>query len=300
MIDYAGWSGIFPAALSMFAKDGSLDLNASAAHVRYLVGEGAHGLVIGGTSGEFVTMTDDERLDLIEAAVQAVDGRVPVIAGTGATGTRQTIDLTRGAEERGASGALVILPYYMRPNRAEVLDHFRAVAAATDIPILLYNNPGNSGTDPVDGSDIGKLYAEGCLQGVKSTFPTVHQVVEAIDETGPDFRAFNGGFMAPLAGLAEGAHGWVSGVLNVTLREALALWEAVQKGDLPGARAAAATIRQYRYLYSRQLVGPVNDMALYRQILMLRGVYGGYCRPPLRELDADLVPELRRRLAEIA
>lgn len=300
MIDYAGWSGIFPAALSMFSEDGSLDLDASAAHIRYLVDGGANGVVVGGTTGEFVTMTDRERLDLIEASVQATDGRVPIIAGTGATGTRQTIDLTVGAAERGASGALVILPYYMRPNRAEVLAHFRAVAVASEIPILLYNNPGNSGTDPVEAADIGALYAEGCLQGVKSTFPTVHQVVEAIDETGPDFRVFYGGFMAPLSGLAEGAHAWISGILNVALREGLALWDAIQKGDLLAARTAAATIRQYRYLYSRQPLGPVNDMALYRQILTLRGVHGGYCRPPLRELEPDVLPELERRLGEIA
>jgi 4-hydroxy-tetrahydrodipicolinate synthase len=300
MIDYGRWSGIFPAALSMFTKDGSLDLDASAAHIRYLIDGGAHGVVVGGTSGEFVTMSDGERLDLIDAAVQAADGRVPIIAGTGATGTRQTIELTLGATERGASGALVILPYYMRPNRAEVLDHFRAVAAATEIPILLYNNPGNSGTDPVEATDIGALYAQGCLQGVKSTFPTVHQVVEAMDETGPDFRAFYGGFFAPLSGLAEGAHGWISGILNVALREAVALWEAIQKGDLRAARTAAAAIRHYRYLYSRQPLGPVNDMALYRQILILRGVHGGYCRPPLRELDSEVLPELERRLQEIA
>jgi dihydrodipicolinate synthase/N-acetylneuraminate lyase len=296
---YELWSGVFPASLTMFNADGSLDLSGTAAHVRYLIDGGAHGVVIGGTSGEFITMTDSERIALVAEAVEAAAGRVPIVAGTGAAGTRQTIELTRAAADCGAAGALVILPYYMRPFRDEVMDHFRAVSAAATIPILLYNNPGNSGTDALDAVDIGVLYADGALQGVKSTFPTVHQVIEAIDETGPDFRAFYGGFTAPLSGLAEGAHGWISGVLNVALREALALWDAIQKDDLGAARTAARAIRQYRYLYSRQPLGQVNDLALYRQILTLRGQHGGFCRPPLRALDVDRIPELARLLATI-
>jgi 4-hydroxy-tetrahydrodipicolinate synthase len=166
------------------------------------------------------------------------------------------------------------------------------VAAASTIPVLLYNNPANSGTEAMDARDIGVLSREGALQGVKSTFPTVHQVIEAIDEAGPDFRAFYGGFTAPLSGLAEGAHGWISGVLNVALIKAVQLWDAVQKGDLETARTAAKTIRNYRYLYSQQPLGAVSDLALYRQILRLRGQHGGFCRAPLRELDSDQVLKL--------
>ncbi|WP_432970638.1 dihydrodipicolinate synthase family protein [Dactylosporangium sp. CA-233914] len=299
MTSIAHWSGVFPASLSMFNADGSIDESATAAHVRSLVEDGAHGVVVGGTSGEFVTMTDEERIRVVELAVDAVAGRVPVIAGTGAPGTAQTIALTAAAADVGASAALVILPFYLRPNRDEVLAHFRAVGASSPIPVFLYNNPGNTGTDPVDARDIGQLYADGLLHGVKSTFPTVHQVSEAIDETGPDFRTFYGGFMAPLAGLAEGAHGWISGVLNVALREAITLWDAVQKGDLATARTAAATIRNYRYLYSRLPLGEVNDLALYRQILEIRGRHGGHSRAPIRDLDPSVRPQLERLLAAI-
>lgn len=287
--------GVCPAALTMFNADGSLDESGTRAHLTYLADEGAHGVVVAGTSGEFVTMSGAERTRLVEIATETVGDRIPVIAGTGAPSTRETIELTAAAAAAGASAALVILPYYMRPTREEVLGHFRAVSAASTIPVLLYNNPGNSGTDPLDARDIGMLNREGALHGVKSTFPTVHQVVEAMDETGTDFRAFYGGFTAPLSGLAEGAHGWISGVLNVALREGLQLWGAIQAGDLQTARAAAKVIRNYRYLYARQPLGAVSDLALYRQILRLRGQHGGFCRPPLRDLDPDQV----RKLAEI-
>jgi 4-hydroxy-tetrahydrodipicolinate synthase len=284
--------GVFPAALTMFNEDGSLDESGNRAHLTYLADEGAHGVVVAGTSGEFITMTGAERTRLFDIATETIGDRIPVIAGTGAASTRETIELTAAAAAAGASGALVILPYYMRPTREEVLGHFRAVAAASTIPVLLYNNPANSGTEAMDARDIGVLSREGALQGVKSTFPTVHQVIEAIDEAGPDFRAFYGGFTAPLSGLAEGAHGWISGVLNVALIKAVQLWDAVQKGDLETARTAAKTIRNYRYLYSQQPLGAVSDLALYRQILRLRGQHGGFCRAPLRELDSDQVLKL--------
>lgn len=289
-------AGIFPASLTMFTADGAVDEDGTAAHVDSLVADGAHGVVVGGTSGEFATMTDDERIRVITAAVRAVAGRVPVIAGTGAPATEHTIALTAAAARAGADAGLVILPYYLQPNRAEVLAHFRAVGAASEIPVLLYNNPGNTGTEPLDAVDVGSLFREGVLSGVKSTFPTVHQVAEALDETGPGFRVFYGGFTAPLSGLVEGAHGWISGVLNVALPEALTLWDAVQKSDLETARSAAATIRQYRYLYSRRPLGAVNDLALYRQILSLRGRHGGHSRAPIRPLDANQVRELERLL----
>src|SRR3954470_17118611 len=120
-------TGIFPASLTMFRADGSLDEAATAAHVGRLIEQGAHRIVVGGTSGEFVTMTVAERLAIIRAAVDAAGGRVPVVAGTGSPGTTETIELTSAAADAGASAALVILPFYLLPNRAEVLGHFRAV-----------------------------------------------------------------------------------------------------------------------------------------------------------------------------
>ncbi|WP_053202657.1 dihydrodipicolinate synthase family protein [Jiangella muralis] len=295
MSDGISLSGVFPASLTMFDEAGRLDLPATRSHLESLVGQGAHGLVVAGTSGEFVAMSPDEKVRLVATAVAAADGRVPVVAGTGTASTAESIELTRAAAAEGAAAALVILPYYMRPHREEVLAHVRAVGAASPVPVLLYNNPANSGTTELDAVDVGMLYREGVIHGVKSTFPTVHQVPEVIDETGPDFALFYGGFMAPLSGLAEGAHGWISGVLNVALPEALALYAAVRDADLESARRWAAAIRQYRYLYTRHPLGAAGDLALYRAMLEIRGEHGGHCRPPL----LPLTPEQRTELARI-
>ena len=282
------WSGIFPASLTMFDADGELDTDATVAHVDWLIREGAHGIVLAGTSGEFIGLTAAERATLSKEVASAVNGRVPLIVGTGSYSTRETIQVTNDALAGGADAALIILPFYQRPHRAEVLEHFRAVHRATGAPLFVYNNPTNSGTEPLSGDDLGLLESEGVAVGVKSTFPTVHQVYEAITSTTPAFRTFYGGFTAPIEGLAGGACGWISGILNVTLPSAVRMFDAVQAGDLPAARAIwAGEILPIRYLYTKAQLGPINDLELYRSILRLRGAEPGHSRAPLLPLTSE-------------
>src|SRR5262245_42706284 len=140
----SSWGGVFPAALTMFDAAGALDEAATARHLERLIHEGVHGVVVGGTSGEFISLTDSERRRLVEVAVEAVSGRIPLVVGTGYFSTTETIRLTRFAEAAGAAGAIVILPYYQRPSVEEVVGHFDQIGAATSLPVLVYNNPANS------------------------------------------------------------------------------------------------------------------------------------------------------------
>jgi 4-hydroxy-tetrahydrodipicolinate synthase len=293
------WGGIFPAALTMFDESGALDEDATAAHIERLLEEGAHGVVAGGTSGEFISLTEAERRRLVEVAVDSVAGRVPVVAGTGYFSTAETIRLTRFAEKAGADGAIVILPYYQRPTVAETLRHFAQVAAATSLPILVYNNPANSAAPPLDTRALAELHAAAPVHGVKSTFPTVHQVHELRASLPDTFRVFYGSFMAPLEGLAAGAHGWISGILNVATPDAVRLWEAVAvDGDLEAARAAWARILPIKRLYTDGVLGATGDLAIYRGILRIRGLDGGRCRAPLADLEHAQLRTLEAYLHE--
>jgi 4-hydroxy-tetrahydrodipicolinate synthase len=296
MTERLDWQGIYPAALTMFDAEGRLDEEATAAHLDRLIGAGANGLVVGGTSGEFVSLTDPERQRLIDVAVGAARGRVPVIAGTGWFSTAETIRLTRYAASAGASGAIVILPYYQKPTVPEIMEHFRAVGRSSPIPIMIYNNPANSGAPPLEAPHIRELYEGGFAQAVKSTFPTVHQVHELRAEVDDGFRVFYGSFMAPLEGMAGGAHGWISGILNVATADAAELWRAMQASDLDRARAAWRRILPVKYLYTRQPLGPASDLAIYRAMLRLRGQVAGYCRAPLLDLTPNQVDRLRELL----
>jgi len=287
------WAGAYPAAMTMFDREGRVDEDATAAHVDRLVREGVQGVVAAGTSGEFVLLDADERIRVVRAALAGAAGRVPVIAGTGAAATHETIALTERAAAEGAVGAIVILPYYLKPTEAEVIGHFRAVGAASPIPVMVYNNPANSAAPALEPPALAALYGDGLVVSVKSTFPTVHQVHELRALTDEHFRVFYGSFMAPLEGMAGGAHGWISGILNVAARDAVELYAAMQDADLPRARAAWARILPIKLLWTRSQLGPVSDISMYRAIMRLRGQVAGYCRAPVLELTADQVGRLR-------
>lgn len=291
------WGGIVPAVMTAFDASGRIDADAMSAHIGHLVAEGAEGVVVGGTSGEFILLDPQERLRIIDIAVDAVGDRVPVIAGTGFASTQQTVDLTRQAAEKGADGAIVILPYFLRPHLQEVLGHLRHIGRESPIPIMIYNNPANSAAPPLEAIHLRDLAAEGVASAVKSTFPTVHQVHEVRAITGEDFRVFYGSFMAPLEGLAGGAHGWISGILNVATPDALAMSRAVLAGDLQTARDAWQRILPIKLLYTQTPLGPLSDIALYRSILALRGRPVGPSRLPTRDLDRDQLARLRDLLA---
>jgi len=293
------WNGIYPAALTMFDEAGRFDESATAAHLDRLVRDGAHGVVVGGTSGEFIGLSDGERRRLIDLAVQAVGGRVPVIAGTGWYSTSETIRLTEYAAAAGADGAIVILPYYQRPSEAEVLEHFRIVGRASPIPIMIYNNPTNSSAPALEPALLRELYEGGYAQAVKSTFSTVHEIHELRAITDEGFRVFYGSYMAPLEAMAGGAHGWVSGILNVVTSDAVELWTAMRAGDLDRARAAWRAILPVKLIYTRELLGPVSSLAIYRGILRLRGQVAGHCRAPLLDLTPEQTETLRSLLAEL-
>ncbi len=294
------WEGIFPAAMTMFDKRGQLDEKATLRHFDWLVQEGIQGIVITGTSGEFIALREGERRRVIELGIEAVKGRVPVMAGTGYYSTDQTIELTQFAERAGADGALVILPYYQLPKRQEVKNHYRTIAKNTDLPIFCYNNPMYSGAPELTPWDLAELYNEGVLRGVKSTSLTaVNQVHTICLLTDDNFRVFYGSFLAALEGLAGGAIGWISGILNIVPSQAVALWKAINKSkDIERARELWYSIVPLVNVYTQQLIGPYSDLSIYRSALNMMGLHGGYSRLPFEPLSEEQENKLRPYLEE--
>jgi 4-hydroxy-tetrahydrodipicolinate synthase len=222
--------GVITAMVTPFAADGSLDLDASRSLARRLVDEGSHGLVVSGTTGESPTMSDDEKLRLFEAVLDEVGDDATVIAGTGTNDTRHTAELTAAAARTGAHAAIVVTPYYNKPNRPGILAHYSAVAeAAPELPIVLYNIPGRTALNlPPD--QLAELAAE---------VPTVVAVKQANDdELGPiegmEVLAGNDGTFART--LEFGGAGGVLVASHVVGRRMRELYEAATGGD--GERAA--------------------------------------------------------------
>jgi len=277
-------AGIWPAVMTMFTADGAIDEAGTARHVEYLIRSGAHGLVAAGTSGEFIALDNDERLRVIRVVVEAAAGRVPVYAGTGHYSTRHTITLTQAAERTGAAGAIIILPYFQKPPKSSVLAHFRGLRAATSLPIMLYNNPANSACVELTSRDVAQLAEEGVVQSVKATFESCVPVHDLLSLCGDRLRVFYGSFQSPLEALLGGAHGWISGFLNFLTADCVALYAACSRGDVAEARRIWSRLLPFKQLFTHQLLGPVNDLAIYRAGLELLGEHGGRSRLPFEPL----------------
>ena len=292
--------GIFPAALTMFDKDNQLDENATARHWEWLIeNQRVDGLVIAGTSGEFIAMESEERKRVFRLARDVVRRRVPVIYGSGHYSTRISIELSEEAQNCGADGIIVILPYFQKPSKPAVVEHYRRIRKSVNLPLMLYNNPHNSACVDFSPLEISKLADEDVFHMVKSTYGTVEPVHDLRYLLGDRIAIFYGSFIAGYEGLCAGAHGWISGLLNVAATAAKQLYDAVAvKGDAALGLRIWKRILPLVHLYTHQQIGPVSDLAIYRAMLNLWGLEGGYSRDPLFPLDQDQVHTLRAILEQ--
>ena len=290
--------GIFPAALTMFDRNDNLDEETTARHWEWLISnQKADGLVIAGTSGEFIAMDREERLRVFRLVKDVVKGRVPVIFGSGHYSTKLTIELTEEAERCDADAVIVILPYFQRPSKPAVIEHFRSVRRSTNLPIMLYNNPLNSACVDFSPPEVARLVEEDVVHMVKSTYGTVEPIHDLGLLVGDRMAIFYGSFIAGYEGLCAGAHGWISGVLNVATRAAKEMYQAVVR-DNDAARGLRIwkRILPLVHLYTHQQIGPVSDLAMYRSILNLWQLQGGFSRAPFFPLNAEQEQKLRNVL----
>ncbi len=292
--------GIFPAALTMFDKENRLDEKATARHWEWLIeDQRVDGLVIAGTSGEFIAMESEERKRVFRLAGDVVRGRVPVIYGSGHYSTKISIELSEDAQRCGADGIIVILPYFQKPSKPAVVEHYRRIRKAVDLPLMLYNNPHNSACVDFSPVEIARLADEDVFHMVKSTYGTVEPIHDLSYLVGDRIAIFYGSFIAGYEGLCAGAHGWISGILNVAAKAAKELYKAitVDRNCERGFRIWKR-ILPLVHLYTHQQIGPVSDLAIYRSMLNLWGLEGGYSRDPFFPLDGEQVEKLRKKLEQ--
>lgn len=291
------YQGIFPAAMTMFDKDGNLDESATREHWKWLAGAGIHGLVIAGTSGEFIALTREERQHLFELAVSEFKGKLPILAGTGHYSTKLTIEMCQKAQTADVDAFIIITPYYMNPPKPAILEHYRIIRRHTDLPIMLYHNPRNAACVELTPAEIAELVDEGVVQMVKSTFESVVPVHDLFQLIGDRMRIFYGSFLSAYEGLLGGAHGWISGILNVVPSQAVAMFNAIKaEKNIDKAFSIWMKILSIVHLWSMNEIGPVSDIAIYRAILEFWGRHGGYSRLPFFPLDEGLKKKLRSRL----
>ncbi|MDO9588637.1 MAG: dihydrodipicolinate synthase family protein [Brevundimonas sp.] len=272
------WEGVIPAATTQFSADFSIDFDATAKVQDGLIRDGVHGLIVMGTVGENNSLDADEKRAMLAATVKTVAGRVPVIAGVAELDTRRAAAFARDAEALGADGLMVLPAMVYVPTQAELAAHFRTVAEATGLPIMLYNNP------PAYRVSIGfeALHALSDLPNVvalKESAPDTRRFTDLLNEFGDRYVLFAGLDDVALEGLMLGARGWVSGLTNAFPKESLALWDAFQRGDMGTALAI--------YRWFMPLLHLDADHDLVQSIKLAEQIMGRGCervRPPRHPL----------------
>jgi dihydrodipicolinate synthase/N-acetylneuraminate lyase len=229
------WSGVYPAATTQFDAALELDLRATQAVQTALLRDGVHGLVLLGTVGEGNSLSAAEKRTVLRGAVEVTEGRAPIIVGVSEFTTATAVAFVRDAERIGASGFMVLPGMVYVPTAAELEHHFRTVAAATGLPIMLYNNPPAYRVN-IEIATLARLADVPNIVSIKESAPDPRRFTDLFNAFGERFVLFAGLDDVVFEALTLGARGWVSGLTNVFPAESLALYAALQAGDLERAR----------------------------------------------------------------
>lgn len=284
--------GTFTALVTPF-RNGDVDLAALEKLIEAQIAAGITGIVAVGTTGESPTLTHDERETVIRKCVEMARGRCTVLAGTGSYSTRDAIAATQRAESLGADGALIVAPYYNKPSQDGLFSHFKAIAEATKLPIMLYNIPGRCGVDI--GADTVVRLGQTCrnIVSIKEASGSVQRVSELRVRLPNEFTILSGDDGLTLPFLAVGAVGVVSVASNAFPSEVCAIVNAFASG---GIKAAEQTHRKMFGLFHDLFIEP-NPVPI-KTLLAWRGAMSGEVRLPLCEMAAANQRKLRQTLAE--
>ncbi len=281
------FKGSFVALVTPFRADLEVDFEALGRLVDFHLDQGTNGIVPCGCTGEAATLSHEEQKAAIRFVAERVDGRVPVVAGTGSNNTKEAIGLTAYAKEVGCDGALLITPYYNKPTPAGQLAHYRAVAEAVDMPIMLYNVPGRTGTK-MTPETIAELARTSNIVSIKEACGSVDQVSQILAQS--DISVISGDDALTLPMIAVGASGVVSVAANVAPAAVAALCAAALDGDYAAARET-----HYRLLpLFHGLFMETNPMPV-KAVLARMGLIENHLRLPL----VPMTPESSARLDPI-
>jgi 1-pyrroline-4-hydroxy-2-carboxylate deaminase len=229
------WSGVYPAATTQFDASLNVDLPATKAVQAALIRDGVHGMVVLGTVGEGNSLSPDEKRAVLKVAVETSGGKVPIITGVSEFTTANAVAYARDAERLGADGLMVLPAMVYVPTPAELEHHFRTLAQATSLPIMLYNNPPAYRVN-IDLDTLKRLAELPNIVAVKESAPDSRRFTDIFNALGDRYVLFAGLDDVAFEGICLGARGWVSGLTNAFPKESLFLYEALKAGDLYKAR----------------------------------------------------------------
>lgn len=287
MADITTPTGSLVAIVTPMSEDGALDLDALRKLVDWHIGEGTDGIVVVGTTGESPTVDFDEHCRLIRATVEQAAGRVPVIAGTGANSTTEAIELTECAKAAGAAAGLSVVPYYNKPTQEGLYQHYRKIAEAVDLPLILYNVPGRTVADLSNDTTLRLAEVPGIV-GVKDATGSMERAADLIRRAPKNFALYSGDDASAMPFMLLGGHGVISVTANVAPKLMHQMCVAAFEGNLARARELNNTLLP---LHSKLFV-EANPIPVKWACAEL-GLIPSGLRLPLTPLSAGLHDTLR-------
>jgi len=291
------FTGIFPALATAFDCSDRIDEPAQRRLIRHVVDAGVHGLFPAGSTGESYALTTEEKKRVVSIAVDEAAGRVPVLASAGAITTRECVELAQHAQEAGAAGVSVLTPYFISPSQREFTDHYGAIAASVDIPVLAYNNPARTGVRIEPATAAGLAERCGNFLGIKDSSGDLANTLEYVRLCPPDFCTFIGRDSLIFAALVNGACGAVAATANVAPRLVAAIYRAAAEGRHEDGRRLQAELTRLRMAFE---LGTFP--AIIKDALDLLGFPVGAPRRPVSRLsdaDRDTLAAILRRLEQV-
>lgn len=284
------FGSISTAMITPFDSKGNIDFGRTTKLVNHLINNGTDSLVVAGTTGESATLTTEEKIALFKHVVKVVDGRVPVVAGTGSNNTKASIDLSKKAEEIGVDAIMIVAPYYNKPSQEGIVAHYKAIASAVSLPIMAYNIPGRS-VITFSVETVLRLAEVPNIVALKDAGGNLDTMSEVIENTPDDFVVYSGDDGLTLPSLAIGSAGIVSVASHVIGNEMQTMIKAFRDGEnKEAARIHRKLLPVMQELFKAPSPAPVKTA------LQVRGLDVGGVRLPLLPLNQSEREALSNRL----
>ncbi len=284
---------IITAMVTPFDHHGDIDFPATERLIEQLIANGSDGIVVAGTTGESPTLSTEEKIALFQFTVHTVAGRIPVIAGTGSNDTRASISLTQQAEQAGVDGIMLVTPYYNKPSQEGMYQHFTTIAAATRLPVMLYNIPGRSVVNLAPETII-RLAQIDNIVSVKEASGDLDAAAEIIENTPDSFSVYSGDDSLTLPLLSIGGTGVVSVAAHIIGNEMQVMMTSFKTGDM----ATAAAIHRRLVPIMKALFAAPNPSPV-KAALTIRGIQVGDVRLPMIPLTNEETLTLRNALPPV-
>lgn len=283
--------GAFVAIVTPFI-DGQVDEQGLIDLIEFHIANGTNGIVPCGTTGESATLSHEEHHRVVELTVKTVNGRVPVVAGSGSNSTSEAINLTRHAKDGGVDGVLMVSPYYNKPSQEGLYQHYKAVAEAVDVPIILYNVPSRTSSNILPQT-VARLAQIDNIVGIKEATADLNQISEVIRLCPADFSVLSGDDFTSMPTVLIGGTGVISVTSNVAPRDMAEMMEAALAGDV----AKAKQMHYKLFPLMQAMFYDTNPVPAKKSLELMGKIKSGTPRLPLCSIDDDSLGRLKGALS---